>query len=175
MRQLGLLGMLAACAVMAGCDDESTGPSNLPLVFTAQLAAQNEVPAVTNAESGARGAATITVVPVRDATGTITGGTFDFNFQLVGFPPDSRAILAHIHTGAAGVNGPVFVDTGLTPATAVPIQANGTATFNTTGLSPANAGAAINAIAANPAGYYFNVHTPLNPAGAVRGQLVRIQ
>jgi hypothetical protein len=25
----------------------------------------------------------------------------------------------------------------------------------------------------NPAGYYFNVHTPVNPGGAVRGQLVR--
>ena len=28
-------------------------------------------------------------------------------------------------------------------------------------------------IAANPAGFYFNVHTPLNPGGAVRGQLVK--
>jgi hypothetical protein len=29
----------------------------------------------------------------------------------------------------------------------------------------------INAIVANPAGFYFNVHTTLNPGGAVRGQL----
>jgi hypothetical protein len=28
---------------------------------------------------------------------------------------------------------------------------------------------------ANPSGYYFNVHTALNPTGAIRGQLVRVQ
>jgi hypothetical protein len=33
--------------------------------------------------------------------------------------------------------------------------------------------AQVTQILANPNGYYFNVHTPLNPAGAVRGQLVR--
>ena len=28
-------------------------------------------------------------------------------------------------------------------------------------------------IVANPAGFYFNVHTAINPGGAVRGQLVK--
>jgi hypothetical protein len=31
----------------------------------------------------------------------------------------------------------------------------------------------MNNILANPAGFYFNAHTVLNPGGAVRGQLVR--
>jgi len=31
------------------------------------------------------------------------------------------------------------------------------------------------AIMANPAAYYFNVHTALNQGGAVRGQLTRTQ
>ncbi|MBA2305270.1 MAG: CHRD domain-containing protein [Acidobacteria bacterium] len=31
----------------------------------------------------------------------------------------------------------------------------------------------VNAIISNPAGWYFNVHSTLNPTGAVRGQLVR--
>jgi CHRD domain len=30
-------------------------------------------------------------------------------------------------------------------------------------------------IIGNPAGYYFNIHTSLNPAGVMRGQLVRVQ
>jgi hypothetical protein len=33
----------------------------------------------------------------------------------------------------------------------------------------------INEIIANPNGYYFNVHSALNPGGAVRAQLVRQQ
>ena len=31
------------------------------------------------------------------------------------------------------------------------------------------------AVLNNPAGHYFNMHTPLNPGGAVRGQLVRVR
>ena len=27
----------------------------------------------------------------------------------------------------------------------------------------------------NPAGNYFNMHTPLNPGGAIRGQLTRVR
>ena len=27
----------------------------------------------------------------------------------------------------------------------------------------------------NPAGNYFNMHSPLNPGGAVRGQLTRVR
>ena len=32
-----------------------------------------------------------------------------------------------------------------------------------------------NQILTNPAGYYFNVHSTLNPGGVARGQLVRTQ
>ena len=34
---------------------------------------------------------------------------------------------------------------------------------------------AIKQIVNNPAGFYFNVHSPLNPAGFARGQLQRVQ
>ena len=49
---------------------------------------------------------------------------------------------------------------------------NGTGTFTRINLpiTPvANAQAIIN----NPAGFYFNVHSSLNPNGVIRGQLVR--
>jgi hypothetical protein len=39
------------------------------------------------------------------------------------------------------------------------------------GVSQANLAQIYN----NPAGFYFNVHTPVNPGGAVRGQLTRTQ
>jgi hypothetical protein len=32
-----------------------------------------------------------------------------------------------------------------------------------------------NQILTNPAGYYFNIHSSVNPAGVARGQLVRQQ
>ena len=177
-RRILLMTMMAAG--LAACDDDSpTAPSPDPnvVVFTAQLAASNEVPPVTNAESAARGDVRITFNLTRDAANTITGGTATFVVNLNNFPAGSTWTLAHIHEGAAGVAGGVRVNTDLTPATAIPLTTGAVSnqTFsnkpirNTSTSDPA----LINAILANPAGYYFNVHTTLNPSGAVRGQLVR--
>ena len=62
---------------------------------------------MTNAESTARGTTTITFNVPRDSAGAITGGgTVTFGIQLTGFPSTSTAVVAaHIHPGAAGVNG----------------------------------------------------------------------
>jgi hypothetical protein len=46
---------------------------------------------------------------------------------------------------------------------------NGSATFSFTGIAVTPADAT--AILANPQNFYFNVHTTLNPSGALRGQL----
>jgi CHRD domain len=70
------------------------------------------------------------------------------------------AVASHIHAGAAGVNGPVVV----------PLDTNGF-TGTTTGCVAAPATADLQAILANPAGFYVNVHTADFPAGALRGQL----
>jgi hypothetical protein len=69
------------------------------------------------------------------------------------------ATAAHIHRGAAGVNGPVVV-----PFTAP--GANG----NSSGCATASA-ALIDEILGNPPGFYVNVHTQEHPAGAIRAQL----
>jgi len=46
---------------------------------------------------------------------------------------------------------------------------NGSGSITKNGINvPADRAAAI---LSNPAGHYFNVHTALNPAGAIRGQL----
>ena len=75
-------------------------------------------------------------------------------------------IAAHIHKGAAGVNGPIVVD----------LKATAKSTWK--GTSPRVAqkcvsakAAVVSAIRRNPSGYYANVHTPKNPGGAARGQL----
>jgi CHRD domain len=170
MQRWGVI-LLAVCALgAAGCgdDDGPASPSNQPLVFTAALAAANEVPAISNAESTAAGDVTITVTPTRDAANAITGGTVAMNFQMRSLTTATTIRAAHIHTGASGVNGPIIVDSGLTAATAIPTPA-GTAGFERLNIQ-ADA-ATINSIVSNPAGFYFNVHTALNPGGVARGQL----
>jgi hypothetical protein len=172
MRRFAIFALALGISGAAACDDDSpNGPSNQPVVFTAQLRASNEVPPISNAESNAQGTATITFNVPRDASGNPTGdGTWNVQAVLSGFTADSIIRLAHIHNGAAGVNAGVFVDTNLSAATQIPVT-GGAATINLTDRPITQSQAA--AVMANPAGHYFNMHTPLNPGGAVRGQLVR--
>ena len=174
-----LVTIAALTALVAACGDDNgnggpTGPSNTgPIVYTAQLSAANEVPPITNAESNARGAATMTFNVPRDSNGVPTGpGTVNFVIQVNSFPAGTPAILAHIHTGASGSNGTVVVNTGLSPAAPI-VMADGTATI-TINNRDVNQEVATN-VMNNPGGFYFNLHTPTNPNGAVRGQLVRQQ
>jgi CHRD domain len=176
MKRTGILMLAMAMTFAAACDDDNNpnGPSNTgPIVFTVQMSAANEVPPITNAESNARGSATITFNVPRDSNGNITGGgSATFAIQLSQFPAGSSARAAHIHPGAAGVIGGVLVDTGLTAATAIALNdGTGSVTLTQPSLLQADA----TNITANPGGYYFNVHTALNGGGAVRGQLVRTQ
>jgi hypothetical protein len=164
---------LALGAAACGPDSQTTtGPSTSgPVMFTAQLSAANEVPPVSNAESGARGSAIVTLNVPRDADGTPIGaGTVSFSVQLNSFPRGTPVVAGHIHVGPAGSNGGVVVDTGLSAATAL-LLSDGTA--NITFVDRPVAAAVAAAIYANPAGYYVNFHSPLNPGGVVRGQLAR--
>jgi hypothetical protein len=70
------------------------------------------------------------------------------------------AIAEHIHKGAAGTNGPVVIPFSTAPD----------ATGYAAGCVTADP-AIIQAVIANPAGYYVNVHTTDFPNGAIRGQL----
>lgn len=69
----------------------------------------------------------------------------------------------HIHSGAAGTNGPVRVDFALSELPAG-IQA-------ITGSVKVTDQVLLDAIEANPSNWYLNLHTGEFPAGAVRGQL----
>jgi hypothetical protein len=174
MRRLAIFALALAFAAPACDDDSPNGPSSGPIVFTAQLTSAAEVPAIPNtSEAGGSGSATITLNVPRDSSGNPTaGGTANFQYSLTGFPNGTTIILAHIHIGAAGVSGGIRVNTGLSQATAV-ILANGSGLINATDATVSQADA--QGIVANPAGYYFNVHSSLNPGGVVRGQLVRVQ
>ena len=126
-----------------------------------QLSSQNEVPPITNAESGARGTAVITF-----HTDT---NLVDFNVSLTGFAPTSAVNVAHIHgpNGSAGLIAPVLVNTTLSAGNVPLTNGAGTFSFPSVTVSAAN----MQAILAAPQNFYFNVHTTLNGGGAIRGQL----
>lgn len=173
MHRFAALVLVAAVSTAAcGDDDSPTSPSNLPLVFSAILRPANEVPPVGNAESVGVGAAQITLNVTRDAAGGVTGGTADIYFQARSFPAGTTVVGAHIHPAVAGVNGPVLVGTSVTASAPVTLP-NGSGEFTQRGI-PITAATA-QAIAANPAAFYFNIHSPLNPGGFARGQLAQVQ
>lgn len=82
----------------------------------------------------------------------------------------SPVIASHIHRGAAGTNGPVVVPffQFATPSTATAFS--GCASHNAIGITTSER-VLLDAIIANPSGYYVNVHTTTHQPGEVRGQL----
>ncbi len=95
-----------------------------------------------------------------DGTGfaviTIDGTTLRYNVWTQNIAAPTQA---HIHTGAAGVAGNVFV--------ALDVNAL------TNGSTPIATEVA-NQIKANPSAFYVNVHNADFPSGAVRGQLTNV-
>jgi hypothetical protein len=164
----------AALALLAvGCSNSSAPTTTSPTqpTFTAALSTANEVPPISNSEAGGTGTATITFNVTKDAAGNILTSAVTFVVNLSGFPAGTPITIAHIHVGAAGVAGGVVVSTTLA-ATEGFVLPNGSGSFTKTvaGVDPALTQTIIN----NPAGYYFNVHSMLNPAGVARGQLVKV-
>jgi len=170
MRRFALIGLALA---LSACDTDATDPSKQPIVFTAALSAANETSAIGGGEGSGTGSVTITFSVPRDASGNVTGdGVWNVQANLTGLASTTTIILSHIHTGASGVAGPVYVNTGLTAANAIAIpNGAGLVNFTSVPITQAQAQTVMN----NPAGHYFNMHSPANPGGVVRGQLVRQQ
>ena len=116
------------------------------------------------------GNVSITLVTTKDSAGNITAATATFVVNLSNFPAGSAINIAHIHEGAATCACPVVVNTSLT-AGEVSIT-NGTASFTKSGINVLPEVA--QRILSNPAGFYFNVHSTLNPGGVARGTLNRV-
>lgn len=98
-------------------------------------------------------------------TGATGSATLDFKtdtnevcYTLVTQNLPDPVTAGHIHKGAKGAAGDVFIDLQVTAG-------------KLTGCVPSDA-AKMQAVLANPQGYYVNLHTQSNPQGAVRGQLL---
>ncbi len=153
------LGRIALGIVAGGLAMACSKSTDNVQVLQADLSGSNEVPVRATAASGTAGF-------------TIDGDTVYFSVEVHNFTAVTQG---HIHSGAAGVNGPVRVflfDT----------RAGGT-TFNPTGLvdgiiaqgsfTAANVTGVsfdqlLNEMRAGTA--YANFHTTLYPGGEIRGQ-----
>jgi CHRD domain len=137
-------GLTIGVAAMAGAQGRNNE-------FEATMRGSSETPAGPASASGA-------------FTVEFENGQACFRMSVRGL--GARPVAAHIHRGAAGVNGPIVVD----------LKATAASTWK--GTSPRVAqkcvtakATVVSAIRRNPAGYYANVHTAKNPGGAARGQL----
>lgn len=113
--------------------------------YEVTLSPRQEVPPV--AVDGASGSASLTVDETGLASGTLT---------LTGL----TATAAHIHEGAAGMNGDVIVT----------LEAGADANTFTVPVDTMLTAAQQASLASG--GLYFNAHTAANPGGEVRGQIV---
>ena len=167
-------GIAAAAVVIAACGGTAAAPSPSPTpvptvaptpaptptpanTFKAELKASNENPPITDAEATCAGTATV----------TFTATSAKFDVSITGCPATTAINIGHIHEGAAGVNGPVKIDSTL-KAGDIALTA-GAITFSRT--NSAADPALIQAVMANPAGYYVNFHSGVHTGGVIRGQL----
>ncbi len=140
----------------------------VPLTTAAEISPPVPVPA------GASGTATITLNPARNTRGEITGGTVNFAITY-DFPAGVTIVGLHIHEGAADANGPVVINTGVSAGSPV-ISADGKGTLSIpVQLTTTTTIGALQRLIANPANFYVNLHTTVNTAGAIRGQLSALQ
>lgn len=131
-------------------------------VFKLHLNPNQEVPPVRRLKADANGSLTLDVT--RDSAGHITSGKVVF-YVNYDFPHSVQITGLHVHQAPRGANGPIVVDSGIAPFTDADGQGNLTAAVTT--ASPAT----LQAIISNPKGFYVNLHTAVNPSGAMRDQL----
>jgi uncharacterized protein (TIGR03437 family) len=143
------------------------------VVLIGMMNPRNEVPAIP--DLNASGVTTITALRTVNSSGAVTSGIVTFDHFNIGFPEGTLFTGFHIHSGAAGVNGPVTVDTALNRNQNIMANPGGGTLRYEVELNPATAAqvSTLNGLFSNPQGYYVNLHTAVNPGGAIRAQLRR--
>lgn len=147
-----VLLFLAACG-----SGESIGGLDAEAVFVVQLTQAAEVPVPK--PTAASGSAQVVLYPDRIAY-EITGASI------------TGVTMAHIHNGAPGVAGPIFVTLLNQPSTPS-ATINGVIVSGTFTAANLPAGVTLQSLKDLLLGgnAYVNVHTSANPQGEIRGQL----
>ena len=132
------------------------------------LSAANEVPPIAGLDATAPAKFTLWVLRNPDGSVPAAVAAFDVNHR---FPAAAEFTGLHIHNGAATVNGGVTIDSGLSGANSISTT-DGFGNIYSLVLVSTEAGlATVNSLLANPDRHYMNLHTRVNPSGAVRSQL----
>jgi hypothetical protein len=125
--------------------------------YSAQLTGANEVPATDSTATGT-------------FTATLDEGAKTLSWSLT-VPAITDATMAHIHAGAAGVNGGIVVTLFMPGSPAGSVSVSGTA-------GPADLGGPLAGnwdgfvSALKSGGLYVNVHTTAHPSGEIRAQIM---
>ncbi|MGH7568017.1 MAG: CHRD domain-containing protein [Gemmatimonadales bacterium] len=155
----------SAFAVVAGvvaCSDQigpdAKAPLRLGQGFTATLSPANEVPALVDPATG-----TASAVLANDTTLILT-----LNVAAVDSPT-----LAHIHIGAAGVNGGILVNIYTGPTRGALAYTGGLGSFQVNRGSRAAAAVNFDSLLTlmRTGDVYVNVHNRKYPGGVMRGQV----
>jgi hypothetical protein len=142
--------------------------------FKTFMSTANENPPITGVDTAAVGWVTVKVN--RDSSGNLTNGTVTFDVNFTNTGPITFTGL-HIHyPGAAGVNGPVVINTGLSgTATVESTTGSGNITrVANVDASNATMAATLNALISAPDTAYINIHTTQFPGGVARSQMFPI-
>jgi CHRD domain len=161
--RLVTLVLVAAFALVAAVGASAMKPAQSATpVFKLRLKPSQEVPPIKGLKANAVGSVTLDLE--RSAAGAITSGEVIFHFNY-SFPGAVTITGLHVHQAAKGTNGPIVVSSGIGPISDT--DGHGNVTAVVTGTSPAT----LQAILDHPRGYYVNLHTSVNPAGAMREQM----
>jgi hypothetical protein len=151
---------MACLAVAAGCNDATEDVT----LFQADLSGANEVPPRGTAAQGAAGL-------------QVDGTTVHYSIEVHAI---SAVTGAHIHSGAAGVNGPIRIS--LYPGPGVNFSTTPTGnvdgvliqgSFSSSQVVGITYDQLLSELRAGTA--YVNVHTSQFPGGEVRGQTRQVQ
>jgi hypothetical protein len=140
--------------------------------FKANMSPANEVPPNTSNTSAT---AWMTATINRDANGVIVGGPVIFDVNYIGDGPMTFTGLHTHHPGAAGVNGPAIINTGIgggvNSVESAP-SGNGNIT-RVANVDPTSAAqiAALTALITSPDNTYVNIHTTVYGGGMDRVQM----
>ncbi|HEY2932978.1 MAG TPA: CHRD domain-containing protein [Acidobacteriota bacterium] len=143
------------------------------ITFQVCMSPANEFPPIVGLS--AVGTGTVTATVTRDANGNITSVTFDTNVSVSGFPANTTFTGFHIHPGVAGTTGGVVINFLAPPnPPTLGSTATGSATFvRRVVADPSNPTlfSFATGLLNRPQNYYLNLHTSVNPSGAIRAQL----